>query len=515
MRLVQPSYVRNMLHVAAISSLFVGLLAGRFSVERLFHGVSQSDWLQFRLWGIALSAIFVISLMLTTGTEKRKLSSETIIYLVALTLLHIALISGALLLGNPQAQSGYLFDVMVVLVGVALAVSLFRSPVELRIFALIAETVGLIFFALAVMGFGNPELNGPGWAPFGGPITFYRIEFLTFCSGLYLFATAKSRTSALFHLAISVIGLFSAFMSLSKAPLVGAIVVVAYFAFWLFSKKEYARLGAVCAVTIIAAASLYVYGGAILQLRLQESGYFSSPKFNTQTQTLYLSDVTLADLVGAPRAPAPSTTSLSDVTLADLVGAKKIYLSDIRFENLSEPQQERIAALGLVMGRSAPDYHTDSPAFIRYADQMVVLRDQSNRLHLLAHAYDLFRTNKWFGVGVGNYQYSGINAYTGQFEEYKYPHNILMEVLATNGLVGLLLFALTLLIGASLMQRLLFRHDAALFFIGYAGFVFVTSLFSGDIYDFRLFWFVTMILIMCYSASPIESNKANNDVASR
>lgn len=497
LEVVPRSSIRKLLHIAAIASLFIGVFAGRFSLGRLFYGIQgdgiQGEWLQLRVLGIVFSAIFIITLVLIKGVENRKPSAQAILYLSCLGLLHISLILNAYFLGNAQVQAGYRLDGIIVLASFILAIFLFRSPMDLRILAHIAEATGIMLFTLAIAGFGNPELNGLGWAPIGGPITFYRIEFLAFCSALYLFATASTRVGKVFHLAVSTLALFATFMSLSKAPLVGATVVIAYFTFWLFSKRKYERLGFIYVVTIVSGTAFYIFGGAIIQARIEA--------------------LDLAKPPSSTIAKPPTSTIAKPITLAELIEVKKIYMGDVKFESLSKSQQARIIALDIVLGGGAPDYRTDLPAFIRHADRMVVMYDPAYRLHLFVHAVNMFRMHKWFGGGIGNYNYYGINMYSTQFEEYKYPHNILLEILFTNGLVGLAFFAITLLIAASLMQRVLFRHDAAIFYIGYVIFVFVTSLFSGDIYDFRLFWFVALVLILSHLATSIKSSKVKNGVS--
>ncbi|MGJ8530448.1 O-antigen ligase family protein, partial [Maritalea sp.] len=95
----------------------------------------------------------------------------------------------------------------------------------------------------------------------------------------------------------------------------------------------------------------------------------------------------------------------------------------------------------------------------------------SVRLALWVEALDMWETSPMFGIGPGNFKHFTI------FGGFRYPHNLMIELLAETGLVGLFLFLLFLLM-IFLMTNALGRLIMVFSLIG--------SSFSGDLAYLRV-----------------------------
>ncbi len=97
----------------------------------------------------------------------------------------------------------------------------------------------------------------------------------------------------------------------------------------------------------------------------------------------------------------------------------------------------------------------------------------SGRTELYRQAYDMGRINPVFGVGLNGYRnYVGI-----------YPHNILLEVFAEGGTIGLVLFGSVLLSAGVGLLQMRGRLNAAA--VAAAAHAFASAQVSGDLYDSR------------------------------
>lgn len=105
----------------------------------------------------------------------------------------------------------------------------------------------------------------------------------------------------------------------------------------------------------------------------------------------------------------------------------------------------------------------------------------SGRDALTPIAIGLFRESPIAGGGLGSF---GDRA----GDSTLYAHNIILQVLAEGGTLGLLLFLLTVAPAFILMCRAVPESGAALGLAAMSLVVFVASMFSGSYYDFRLMW---------------------------
>jgi len=444
-------------------SIFVVIFAGRFSFDRFVQETSRTPWLELRVWASALAGILVVFLWQKMRQPLPKLSKELLLFLGALLLLQAYFVGNLLLLGNENYRADHLFDITLFFCGTALIIPYFRTEQDWVVFCKITEVLGLTLFLFAVGGFGNPDLNGPGWAPFGGPITFYRIEFLAFCAALYLSAKSGPLHEKVLHTLIGAIALYSTFASMSRAAAAAAVIVLLYCLYWLLSAKSYRQ-----------ALVLFVHSAAVIICFTQLQGEILQTRIHKVD-------------AGEWRH-----------TYID-AGLKAIYSKNLRMDDLSEEQQRRVIALWELQREWVPDYHTDLVGFLRVVDREVVFDDTTARLRMWLEAYKLFQINKWFGVGVGNYEHTDLGDSPSSVDNYRYPHNIIWDLLATMGYAGLLLFGMALFVLLVLVQQQLHSAPALLFVKGYLLFFLLTAMFAGDFFDFRVFWFVALAVVLSHS----------------
>ncbi len=461
MNRVNKEQVITLLKVSALVFLYAALFAGKYSFDRFFEETSRSVLLELRVWFAVAVVVAGISLAWNRAFKPRTIT-KSIRWLLALHALFAAyLVVNALILGDGRDLSKFLLDISIVLIGFMLIAVFFRGEHELLVFLFIAELTGAGLFLLAAAGVGNPELNGPGWAPFGGPITFYRIEFLAFGAALYLSERSSSLAGKVLHLVVAGACFFSTLASLSKAAFASAVVSVLFMCLWLAVQKQYRTMFSVVGVVAVVIALFYgVDFGQTLAARFAES---KIEVFSKDRQV-------------------DSSAVLLDV-----------YAPDLRFETLSPDKQRKLEEIWPVYsGLGAPHYQKDPSAFLRFLSRVVIIGDTSSRIQMLMLVLKDARSSFWFGRGMGSFRFAGVNTATKEIEIYRYPHNILLELLFCTGIIGLALFGIVVFTTAVLVGQTALSRPGVIFLAGYLLFIFLTATLAGDYYDFRTFWFVSL-----------------------
>ena len=486
---VRTSLHQQPLIAMGILLIFIAIFSGKFSFDRFAVEASRTSWLELRAWASMLAAVLALVLVRRSGFGFPVLQKSLLVGMALMVLLHGYFILNLVFIGEGSHQSGYVVDFSLLLVVGVLIAFYFRSQVELIVFSIIAEMAAIALFAFALAGFGNPDVNGIGWAPFGGPITFYRIEFLAFCSGLYLSSVTTSAFIRGGHLIVAGIGLFSALASLSKAAPLGAICVILFIAFNLLSIKQYKKAASIGVITCVIFFAFYSVMGSHLQTRIERAAGATSP------------------------AGATSWNQLNNFSTKMLEKVQSQNVTSV--EGLTEDERSQLKAIGQMFeGGSLPSYTNDLKAFLGTVNRLVILYDGSTRFQMALAAWDSFVFHKWFGIGIGNYVYKSFNSRSNGIDTYRYPHNIILEIMATAGLVGLGAFLVAILYLQVLLKQQFLRYGLPVYFIGYGVFIFVTALVSGDIYDFRFYWYIGLITLICFHAPYQGTECAQADVPS-
>jgi O-antigen ligase len=117
-----------------------------------------------------------------------------------------------------------------------------------------------------------------------------------------------------------------------------------------------------------------------------------------------------------------------------------------------------------------------------------------------------------WGVGWGNFEHFG-RLYSNADSPmviYRHPHNIALEFAAQGGIVGAILLFVAILISSCLIRRAITRDLRLLFLSGACLFLAVGTLFAGDLFDFRLYWFAVLLVVMGSSSLPASQKRAQN-----
>lgn len=133
----------------------------------------------------------------------------------------------------------------------------------------------------------------------------------------------------------------------------------------------------------------------------------------------------------------------------------------------------------------------------RFVELTFERRYVADRDILFEDAWRIFLENKWFGAGLDGYSQT-----TGS----SYPHNLVLQVLAEGGLVGIVLLVVIL---CFLLRRFTFPRKLGHIAAFWCGtFYFVASLFSGTYLDARNIWiFYFMFLNSARSTAALSSRR--------
>jgi hypothetical protein len=451
------------LQTAIIASLTFAFLGGKYSFSRFFVESAANPFLELRLWFTAI-AVAGLAIRRNYFRETFNLSANAQAQWVVgvVVLMNLAFLIHVTLFGATDSRAGYAVDMFYVAIHAALFAYTIRTQRDLLLMVYLIEVIGIALFILAIAHVGNRDLNGEGWAPFGTTITFHRIQYLVFCCAMFASVVKRDRKLEYVHLAIAAIGLFSAFSSLSKAALFGAVIVSGYTVLALLVLKEFRRA---FAYGLLFASVLVVFAAIWWpSLRLSSADPRAS-EFASQ---------------GLVR-QFPTTPSLD--------GAKRLE-NATRETDSSEHSDDELARLNLM-----------------------IIADRTQRIRMLVHAWDMFRNNPVWGAGFGFFQIRVLASDGRRFEYYRYPHNIVAELLASTGIFGTCIFASAIGLVIVVVHWSVRTGCEWLYLAAYPLSILVTSLFGGDIYDFRGFWILGAVIAAVGGQSVLSNAGGRSDAA--
>ena len=414
--------------VWAAGLLTAAVLAGKLS----FAPPAPSPGLpahlfEFRLWLTVVAVLLSVRRM----SEVRQYLSP-VQACTGLLLAYLVLRSLGLAGSGDQILDAFFMAVQIT--GLAVLAVRARCLTAIGCVALGAAT-GL--FVLALFGVNDEVLNGNGWAPIGGPITFYRIEFLGLCISLYCFL-GRPR---IVYLALIGIFFFATWASLSKIAIFASLIALTPVFYVYLGRREFGKVSLVAVAILIGCLVWQERYGTIMQLRISEAANVSQISPNER----------------------PSSNGLH-------------------------------AGQDLALSAEYCTRSADRTSVCRSN----VLVDRSGRLILFAQAMHGFLESPLFGMGLGQYRLTSINKSTGIEQAYLYPHNIVAEMMYSGGVIALSL--LLLILGYSLMayRRAVRLEPRACTIIGLGIFILLSALASGDLYDLRLFLCASVVLcVLC------------------
>lgn len=476
--------------IVAIVSIYLSIISGRFSFDRLFSLLPLPGWIELRFCFAFTAAIACLFLWRGGRHYEWRFHPHAILCLAMLFVLYLYFVLNVIFLGDVSHLGLFLSDTLIVLVSSLLIMILFDSEADVFIFAYAAEALGILLFLLAVLGVGNPELHGSGWAPIGGGSTFSRITYLTFCCAIFLWGRKDTKYPYV-HLLIAALGLYATFASLQKAALLGGLIVILTFLLWLSSIKAYRKAIVILVLTATVLLCYSQHSGPMMMARVNEALSYTS----ASTSEHWTVDI-------LRKIQSGNVKSFSDLTIEQ---QKKIsaYLT---LSDVPDTVQEEIRKSE--SGGAENNLHLLT-SHLANMSRTIPIVDRSDRIAIAFYAWELFKKDWLFGNGIGNFHYSSIHKYTKKIETYSYPHNLFLEIAATSGIIGLLIFSGILFITIVLIQQRLFCHANILFLFGYQMFVFITAMYFGDSYDFRLYWYLAFVILATYKVEKSPSSMLN------
>lgn len=249
--------------------LVVAILSGKLALNSLLPGLAPGPLLEFRLWA-TIGALALLWPARATSDWRARLHPAAL----ALGALIGLLLVRSLLATNER--SGAIRADLAYMVAQAACVFL-ASRRQIVLAALWVMAFALAMFLLAAAGIAQPELNGPGWAPIGGPTTFYRLEFLACCL-CWCFYDELGRKHWLLPV-FAALFLYGTLASLSKIALPGTWLVLAAFAVYQGMRKKWQTVAWIIGTTLVVSITWHSAMKDDMQVRLDRVAI--APNANT------------------------------------------------------------------------------------------------------------------------------------------------------------------------------------------------------------------------------------------
>lgn len=466
--------------------IYISIFAGKFTFARfLYEESSHGGWGEIRLWALLLATVVIFFQVSILYVKRKKLSFSTDISIVALSIIivQVGLILHAIWRGNPNQLMLVVWELLSLSAAcllIVFGVALYGSRL-VKAILLTGMAVALFFASLALIGVGNQNLYGPGWAPLGTPISFYRLEFFGAFGGLYMLQSATRMRVKILFFCVACCCLVAAFCSLSKAALVAVIItltmVSAIYIIWFRPIK-----GVLIFAALVMSFAIFIpFKGVVIKARVSEGilaqGYVV--QFNDVLQNQI--KLALADKAIDYDSPALDQREESP---------KKNIEHDIRLQLESQARILNLMMCSAKLGSGCEIAPTKAEAVFldAFKSTSVILPDLSFRIRLAAEGLYGVSQSIWFGNGIGNYKLIASNLYTRMPEIYTYPHNLPIELLHTVGVVGTAFIVFMIFV---IIWAVFHRGSAvasALPIVGFSMAITICSFFAGDYFDFRLFW---------------------------
>ena len=335
--------------------------------------------------------------------------------------------------------------------------------------------------ALHILWFGNPEMK-----------TYYIIDvgFVTIHALFFAYLIRGISDFLNFIFIVETIGLVLVASALGKfndPNIYGGGGWAPFSAPLTFYQIEFGM----CCCALFAAVSLKHFLIRVLHVTISAIGLFASLS-SLSRGALMISEVSLLYMViglmilQRPRLTVSVIALFSSVTIAFLL----LYypLVSGRIQNLSE---------SLVI------QDADNLA----KNNMVLLADSTQRIRMFIGAWDIFLHHKVWGIGFGNYELKMANNSGDGFDIHRYPHNVLLEMLAMTGVLGTSVFVIAILIGVIVIHQAIRVDYKWLFLFAFALAEFLVGMVMSDIYDFRWYFFVCIVVAAAAWPSNLTSKR--------
>jgi hypothetical protein len=501
----------NFRELLACAAVLTAILAGKLQIPLGRLGIEPSMWGEIRLWSLLAGAALLTPDIIKASI--REMARPVVVCLCAL-LAYLFVRSFFDVSDGTDAKRIDLIYLFAEAILVAVAVS---HPRRIAMMAYTILCLAIAYLLIAIAGqifpsLGSRENFGLGWGPLGGPITFNRVQFLAFCVAMCL-ATETPRRQ-IFFAALGSLFLFATMASLQKAAILSAGLTLVFAATHLLWNRRYFQVVGLALIATVASIALMTLYGDRLSYRIErltEPG-LATPITQPTPLTAPKDGATLATpkTIDLPAVlPADTGSAMPDDPPEEAAETTTVK-PEIAFTVPSPPQPETAFAIDAfsILMRYCVYEHPQikgqpQPDLICPAAE---LNDRSTRLVFWAEALRLALDSPIFGNGIASYEVTVPNNSNMRPDTYPYPHNVILEMAAEAGAVGVVLlfiaFAGVLSSPAASPASLTTR----VYVMAFMCFMFLGAMFSGDFYDSRLFWFGGIALSFWKTSEDRKTN---------
>lgn len=143
---------------------------------------------------------------------------------------------------------------------------------------------------------------------------------------------------------------------------------------------------------------------------------------------------------------------------------------------------------------------------------ILIVRDSTERIRMWSHALTIIKSNPFFGVGADGYNLRMAYRYESgnNLIDYKYPHNIFLNLAVEFGLPFTLLIAIIIYLCFVLAIRASLSNPEVIGLIAAGAAIFLASNVGGDLYDARYIFFMYLLAILYRKAPSYEHLKSDS-----
>lgn len=433
-----------------------GMLAGKGELSRVTVFSPLMPGVEIRLLCILASTLIAVLWLLgNRSIQFRNIGLWP--FLAAspwIAMLLYATVAGASLW--PVANYAPYFADLIYMVSYAITLSaVVRNKNDLAFTAIFIQIFAFTILIVSFLRLG-PDSYSYNYGEVVTTTTMYRIYGAGFCSALFLLFSARSIWAKLTETLLAIALTFAMLSSTSKTSVIAIIAIIVTTA--LFA-SVFARWRQLLLLVVIVGCGVVLF-------------------FNVGSAYM------LTD-----RIAAFGENSLSD---PPATAAGIAFTADTSTDNGCDPEQ--LARLGseVTVGPNA-------------CIAQVILPDPSERLRMLAHAFDLFVQHPIFGAGPLSY-----NLALGDSDDmfvYTYAHNIVADALAKTGLVGTLLLFLAFWILLVVCIRAAARQFESIYMTCIPLLYIAGAMTGGDLYDTRVGWAIAGAVGGAYGWRALTSKR--------
>lgn len=442
------------LHRAAIVLATMVLLVGKVTTGRLTASHALPD-IDIRLAALSSAILFELFYIFSTRALVRWKDQHLLLVVASLFAFIVYCCLAEMMVWGGGFASSFFHDLWYLAALVLVFGLLFRNEADLMLMALTAEiaAVGLFLFLVSL-----PAAASGGFAEqYLTSVTTFRIELVGLCGSLYLSFRTPGWGWKLLHAAVVICTIYAALASSSRTSILVLPGLLMAFVFYFLIQGRWLIISVVSGVILL---------GALL--------------FSVSDRSHELVRELSAVLLAAPPAAGDMQGGAQEGAgdrFIDPIGSAVAEVSGPGFQAYCE---------GYLQAASDVRVAVDTYSCSRY----VAVPDSTHRLRMMLQALNVLAHHPLFGAGADGFRLTLAYGET-EAATYTYPHNLLLDVAARTGLIGILLFVVSVMAMMAVLVRAIASSPAVVFLCGIPLIYALASFTGGDMYDARPIWVVS------------------------